>query len=71
MRYFFECGSFFDFSHAELSAVFESFDISKDSIHKISNTILLVENNRIKQSQLKEIFNIGQINMYIKKKTFL
>lgn len=57
MRYFFECGSFFDFSHAELSAVFESFDISKDSIHKISNTILLVENNRIKQSQLKEIFD--------------
>jgi len=57
MRYFFECGSFFDFSHAELSAVFESFDISKDSIHKISNTILLVENNRIKQSQLEEIFN--------------
>lgn len=56
MRYFFECGSFFDFSHAELSAVFESFGISKDSIHKISDTILLIENNSIKQSQLDEIF---------------
>jgi tRNA G10 N-methylase Trm11 len=57
MRYFFECGSFFDFSHAELSLVFESFGISKDCIHKVSDKILLVENKSITLSQLDEIFS--------------
>jgi len=56
MRYFFECGSFFDFSQAELCAVFESFNVSKDSIHKVSNTILLVESNSITSSLMDEIF---------------
>ncbi len=56
MRYFFECGNFFDFSLAELSAVFESFNLSKDSIHKVSNTILLVESSTITSSLMEQVF---------------
>ncbi len=56
MRYFFECGNFFEISLAELSLVFESFGISKDCIKHVSNTILFVESNTISHEQLNTIF---------------
>lgn len=56
MRYFFESGVFFDISLAELSLVFESFGISKDSIKRFNENILLVESNSVTQEQLSCIF---------------
>jgi len=56
MRYFFECGNFSEISLAELSVVFESFNISKDSIKKMSEYILFVESNTLSRDTLKEIF---------------
>ena len=57
MRYFFECGNFSNISHAELSAVFQSYGISPDSIKRLSNSILLVESNSITKEILQKIFN--------------
>ncbi len=57
MRYFFECGNFSNISHAELSAVFQSYGISPDSIKRLSNSILLVESNSITKEILQRIFN--------------
>ena len=56
MRYFFECGNFFPISLAELSLVFESFGLSKDSIKRVNNSILLVENSKVTKEQLDSIF---------------
>lgn len=57
MRYFFESGSFQNISQAELVCVFESFNISRDCIKKISDHIFLIENNNIEEGTLLRIFN--------------
>lgn len=57
MRYFFESGNFSEISLAELIAVFESFNLPRDSIKKVSNTILLVESNTITKETLSMIFD--------------
>ena len=57
MRYFFECGNFFDISLAELSAVFEAYNYPKDSIKRVSNTILLIESNTLTKDILNRIFS--------------
>ncbi len=56
MRYFFECGNFPEISLTELSIVFEAFNISKDSIRKLSNSIFLVESNTVQKDVLETIF---------------
>ncbi len=57
MRYFFECGNFFEISLAELSAVFESYGFPKDSIKRVSNSMLLVESNTLERDVLNRVFN--------------
>lgn len=57
MRYFFECGNFFEISLAELSAVFESYGFPKDSIKRVSNSMLLVESNTLEKDVLGRVFN--------------
>ncbi|OGC36140.1 hypothetical protein A2369_00470 [candidate division WS6 bacterium RIFOXYB1_FULL_33_15] len=56
MRYFFECGNFVELSLVELSCVLESYDISKDSINRVGEGILLVESNTVTEEVLDRIF---------------
>ena len=57
MQYFFECGHFVSLSIAELSAVLESYNISKDSLNKVSDTVVLVESNDVTPALADRIFN--------------
>jgi len=57
MQYFFECGHFIGLSIAELSAVLESYSFSKDSINRVSNTILVINNKDITPALADRIFN--------------
>lgn len=56
MRYFFEAGSFSDLSYAELTSVFEVFNISKDCVKRYSESIFVVESNTVDGVLLDRIF---------------
>lgn len=57
MRYFFEAGSFSELSYAELTSVFEVFNISKDSVKRYSESIFVVESNTVDGVILDRIFH--------------
>ena len=56
-EYFFQAGSFTDISHAELIAVFEAFNLNKDTIHTFYEDIFLIKSNDISEDVLLNIFN--------------
>ncbi|HCC67696.1 TPA: hypothetical protein DEP90_00570 [Patescibacteria group bacterium] len=57
MQYFFQLGNFKGLSQAELSIVFESYNISKDSIKNFSEKILLIDSKDLNDNLVKRIFN--------------
>ncbi len=57
MKYFFELGNFKGLSQAELSRVFEIYDINTDTIKNFSDKILLVESNDLNTETVSRIFN--------------
>lgn len=56
-QYFFEAGTFPDLSFTELGVVSEIFGINRDSIHKFSEKIFLIQNNSISDEVVKKVFN--------------
>lgn len=56
MRYYFQCGNFEELSLVEVSCVFESYGLNKDSIKNQGNGIFLVESNSITDAELSKVF---------------
>ena len=56
-KFFFEAGSFQDLSYAELSAVFNAFEINTDSIKRFSDNILIIDSKDFTQEMGLKIFN--------------
>jgi tRNA G10 N-methylase Trm11 len=56
-QYFFQAGTFHDLSYAELSAVFEIYDLNTDIIHKFTDDIFLIKSKDISEDLLLNIFN--------------
>lgn len=57
MRYFFESGVFEELSYAELTAVFELYGVSKESIRNLGNHILVVDKKDIDGILVDTVFN--------------
>lgn len=56
-QYFFQAGTFPDLSYAELVAMFNTYHLNTDSIHKYSEEILLIKGKDIPENVLIKIFN--------------
>ncbi len=56
-QYFFEAGSFQDLSFAELVCVFNTYGVSKDSIHRFSDKIFILRNNEVSEEVVKKVAN--------------
>lgn len=56
-QYFFEAGSFQDLSFAELVCVFNTYGVSKDSIHRFSDKIFVLRNNDVTEEVVKKVAN--------------
>lgn len=56
-QYFFQAGTFPDLSYAELVAMFNTYHLNTDSIHKYSEEILLIKGKDIPENILIKIFN--------------
>jgi len=56
-QYYFESGNFQDLSFAELVSVFNTFGLNKDTIHRYSDSILLIKSSDISSDVLKKVFS--------------